>query len=60
MGATYMECSSKEKIGVQEIFNRAITIAVGDEYKHSGGKGNLGFGGTTTTKRKKNRSCRIL
>ncbi len=55
-----MECSSKEKIGVQEIFNRAITIAVGDEYKHSGGKGNLGFGGTTTTKRKKNRSCRIL
>ncbi|KAB8342761.1 hypothetical protein FH972_022359 [Carpinus fangiana] len=31
MGAHYMECSSKEMQGVDEIFNRAITIAVGDE-----------------------------
>lgn len=28
-----MECSSKEMDGVEEIFDRAIEIAVGDEYK---------------------------
>lgn len=33
MGAYYMECSSKEMDGVEEIFDRAIEIAVGDEYK---------------------------
>ena len=33
MGAYYMECSSKEMDGVEDIFDRAIEIAVGDEYK---------------------------
>lgn len=33
MGAHYMECSSKEQDGVEEIFDAAVTMAVGDEYK---------------------------
>jgi Ras family protein A len=33
MGAMYMECSSKEQDGVEEIFDLAVTMAVGDEYK---------------------------
>ncbi len=33
MGAMYMECSSKEQDGVEEIFDMAVTVAVGDEYK---------------------------
>jgi Ras family protein A len=33
MGALYMECSSKEQDGVEEIFDTAVTMAVGDEYK---------------------------
>lgn len=33
MGALYMECSSKEQDGVEEIFDLAVTMAVGDEYK---------------------------
>jgi Ras homolog gene family, member A len=33
MGAVYMECSSKEKDGVEEIFDMAVEMAVGDEYK---------------------------
>ncbi|KAF2273055.1 putative Rho GTPase Rho4 [Westerdykella ornata] len=35
MGAVYMECSSKEQDGVEEIFDMAVTMAVGDEYKES-------------------------
>lgn len=33
MGALYMECSSKEQDGVEDIFDTAVTMAVGDEYK---------------------------
>jgi Ras family protein A len=33
MGALYMECSSKEQDGVEDIFDLAVTMAVGDEYK---------------------------
>ena len=33
MGAMYMECSSKEQDGVEDIFDTAVTIAVGDEWK---------------------------
>lgn len=31
MGATYVECSSKEMTGVHEIFNMAVDKAVGHE-----------------------------
>jgi Ras family protein A len=33
MGAMYMECSSKEQDGVEDIFDMAVTMAVGDEHK---------------------------
>jgi GTPase SAR1 family protein len=33
MGAAYMECSSKEQDGVEEIFDMAVTMAVGEEHK---------------------------
>lgn len=33
MGAVYMECSSKEQDGVEDIFDRAVTEAVGDEWR---------------------------
>lgn len=33
MGAMYMECSSKEQDGVEEIFDMAVTVAVGEEQK---------------------------
>ncbi|KAK7510855.1 P-loop containing nucleoside triphosphate hydrolase protein [Phyllosticta citriasiana] len=45
MGAAYMECSSKEMDGVDDIFDAAVTMAVGDEWKPSGGDGG-GAGGT--------------
>ena len=66
MGATYMECSSREMKGVEDIFDRAITIAVGDDYK-SASQGPFSSrrdgsepGGEPHGKRKKNRSCKIL
>jgi Ras family protein A len=31
MGAMYMECSSKEQDGVEDIFDMAVTMAVGDD-----------------------------
>lgn len=70
MGALYMECSSKEQDGVEEIFDRAVTEAVGDEYKepeirtsHSAAPGvprkdaRFPSGGKKTKKREK---CTIL
>ena len=65
MNATYMECSSKEMTGVEDIFNRAITVTVGEEEKRKAelqapAKGGGGGGGGGPAKRKKNRSCMIL
>lgn len=62
MGAQYMECSAKEFSGVQEIFDRAITIAVGDEWKPPSSRGpQRGIeGGKASGGRKKSRSCKIL
>ena len=63
MGATYMECSSKEMTGVEEIFNRAINITVGEEQKR---KAELQAAairddrGVPGKRQKKNRSCNIL
>lgn len=60
MGATYMECSSKEMTGVHEIFETAIDTAVRgreDEHAHAGGA----TGRTSAPARKKKRSnCKIL
>jgi Ras family protein A len=61
MGALYMECSSKEQDGVEEIFDQAVTMAVGDEYKTpvETGAPRPAFptGGKKTKKREK---CTIL
>jgi hypothetical protein len=59
MGARYMECSSKEMSGVDDIFNMAIdTIVANDrsnqQYQENGGTGQTG------AIRKKKRSCKIL
>lgn len=63
MGAVYMECSSKEQDGVEEIFDRAVTEAVGDEYKEpevtspTAPRPAFPTGGKKTKKREK---CTIL
>jgi len=75
MAAVYMECSSKEMNGVEDIFDKAITIAVGDEYYAPDAKmyskpgftsrqgalgGSGGLSGSTAAKKKKPKSCTIL
>lgn len=69
MGAFYMECSSKEMNGVEDIFDKAITMAVGDEYfapdekvfsKPGLASRPSGVSGSGPAKKKKSRSCTIL
>ncbi|SPO03857.1 probable RHO1 protein [Cephalotrichum gorgonifer] len=72
MGAQYMECSSKEMQGVDEIFEQAILSVVANDRRNleaqmsapSGGKGSgggAGIGGSAAmAKRKKKRTCKIL
>lgn len=61
MGATYVECSSKEMRGVDEVFELAVNTAVAAEEgwygRGSNGKGNSGGGGG---KKIKKRTCKIL
>ncbi|KAF2651473.1 ras-domain-containing protein [Lophiostoma macrostomum CBS 122681] len=62
MGAVYMECSSKEQDGVEDIFDMAVTMAVGDEAQSpeptfSGGAPRPAF---TSSKKPKKKSCKIL
>lgn len=59
MNAQYMECSSKEWTGVEEIFTEAINIVVANDrsnqqYQQEGGTGHTG------AIRKKKRNCKIL
>lgn len=51
-----MECSSKEMNGVEEVFDLAVTMAVGDEKRGWAESSGLPSGGG----RRKKRSCRIL
>ncbi|KAF2201259.1 GTP-binding protein RHO1 [Delitschia confertaspora ATCC 74209] len=76
MEAMYMECSSKEQIGVEEVFDQAVILAVGDEYRpktepsRPGRPGRSerpattqGTGGPPpgfANSRKKKRGCKIL
>ncbi|EEQ90993.1 hypothetical protein RJZ56_007769 [Blastomyces dermatitidis] len=56
MGATYVECSSKEMRGVDEVFELAVNTAVGiEEQGHDSSNG--GGGGR---KRAKKRTCKLL
>ena len=62
MGAIYIECSAKEGLGIQEVFDLAINTAVRaeeDSYELAvpGGAGNDQGG---RKKKAKKRSCRIL
>lgn len=64
MGAAYIECSSKEMRGVDEVFELAVNTAVGAEeegwYDHSG-EGTGGDPSSFGRRRKvKKRSCKIL
>lgn len=68
MGAMYMECSSKEQDGVEEIFDLAVTMAVGDEYKtpeqrHTAASSSQRGGQETVAmagKKKKRSGCKVL
>ncbi|KAF1990845.1 small ras-like GTPase, rho family [Aulographum hederae CBS 113979] len=68
MGATYMECSSKEMMGVDEIFDVAVTTAVGEENEDkpqivgSEEKGRMtGMSGISSKKSKKRKGqCKFL
>ena len=55
MGAQYMECSSKEMTGVEEVFELAVTMAVGDE-----SKGSSSSGRSSGMKKRKKNGCKIL
>ncbi|KAI9731349.1 MAG: Rho GTPase [Cirrosporium novae-zelandiae] len=56
MGACYVECSSKEMKGVDEVFELAVDIAVDSEIETQTNQGSTRHGG----KKSKKRSCRIL
>lgn len=68
MGAIYVECSSKEMVGVHEIFELAVDTAVGQEVQMKERKqAQSGFGSLKTgeqgaggMKTKKRRDCRML
>lgn len=67
MGATYVECSSKEMLGVHEIFDLAVDTAVGREIQMKERKqtqqpfgGNGAAAGAGREKKSKKRECRIL
>lgn len=71
MKAKYMECSSKEMVGVDEIFQTAIEIVVTNDSRNvqaaetsTGGRGNResvqDLGGGIVVPKKKKRSCKIL
>lgn len=71
MGARYMECSSKEMDGVDEIFEKALDIVVSNDrsnvsnHRHTDSRASVGnFGGGSggdglVIKRKK-RKCNFL
>jgi Ras homolog gene family, member A len=68
MGAQYMECSSKEMRGVDEIFERAILTVVANDRKTieannaspvASGQSSGGVPGMTRPKKRKTR-CQIL
>lgn len=55
MGATYVECSSKQMIGVDEVFELAVNTVI-DIEESASKDSSRGKGG----KKVKKRSCKIL
>ena len=66
MGATYVECSSKEMRGVDQVFELAVNTAIEveensyEDAKAMGGGGGVLGGSATTGKKVKKRSCKFL
>lgn len=68
MSAQYMECSSKEMRGVDEIFERAILTVVANDRRHvqvANGSGHAqdnkhSIPGVGVVPKKKKRRCQIL
>ncbi|KAI9828160.1 MAG: Rho GTPase [Thelocarpon impressellum] len=60
MGAHYAECSSKEMVGVHEVFAQAVSLAIGgddDKFRKGSSHGTFGYG--SRMKRKRN-TCKLL
>jgi len=63
MGARYMECSSKEMVGVEEIFAMAIDVVVANDKSNQQKqqvKSNSSDPQHALMKKKKKRDCRFL
>ncbi len=64
MGAIYIECSSKESKGVEDVFELAVNTAVGQEIEMKQQRelkqDHGGRTATTAAKRSKKRGCPIL
>lgn len=59
MHAKYVECSSKEMVGVHEVFDLAMDIAIGVPGAAAGGGGG-GADGSISGKKRKKKQCTIL
>lgn len=62
MGAMYVECSSKEMVGVDDVFELAVNTAVGQEMEIQQQKDSQQKygGGGKPKKLKKARNCQFL
>ncbi|KIN01284.1 hypothetical protein OIDMADRAFT_123931 [Oidiodendron maius Zn] len=60
MGARYMECSSKETTGVDEIFNAAINTVVANDRSNQQTQPDALPPGQLGTAKKRKRNCRFL
>lgn len=60
MGARYMECSSKEMTGVEEIFAQAINTVVANDPSNQQRQPETGPSGQSSGQKKKRRGCKIL
>jgi Ras homolog gene family, member A len=60
MGARYMECSSKEMTGVEEIFTIAINTVVANDRSNQQYQSQDSGAGQIAPIRKKKRNCKIL
>jgi Ras homolog gene family, member A len=61
MGATYVECSSKEMRGVDQVFELAVNTVIDAEESSSEDRNAAdGGGGVKVGKKIKKRTCRIL
>jgi Ras family protein A len=64
MGARYMECSSKENIGVEEIFDQAVIVCCeqdeAEKETGAGGANGRGSGLSSERRRKRKGGCKFL